>query len=250
MPRHDQFDFLVHDFECLEETFALVLSFGDETLQLRHERLFYFFALLRDEELSDFVERGLGQRREVNDSCVQKDGRVVLDDVFQIRLVRFDAQHHFQVLAQVQLVDLLQRPGLQGLVLGFESAHVVHDLEPLVFGLVERQVPVVEEVVDVVGRAFVAEVAVGKEQALAVELAVLAVGPALHDCFLESVVELDLLFACLECLHFQFALPDQEASQLGGERASVAFVADLYSIALVLEQCPHGLAYLPQRVID
>lgn len=127
---------------------------------------------------------------------------------------------------------------------------MVHDLQPLVFGLVERQVPVVEQVVEVVGRTLVAEVAVGEHHALALELAVVEVGPALHDHFLESVVELDVLVAALKRLDLQFALSDQEARQLGGERASLAFVTDHHSVALVVEQGAHGLAHIPQRIID
>jgi len=43
----------------------------------------------------------------VDDSSIQKDGWVILDDVFQAGLVRLDAQHHLQVVSEVLFVDLV-----------------------------------------------------------------------------------------------------------------------------------------------
>lgn len=141
-------------------------------------------------------------------SRIQEDGWVVLHEVLHVGVVGFDAQHDFEVVAQVLFVDLLQRGCFECLLLRFEAADVVDDLQSLVLGLVEWQVPVVEQVVDVVGHALVVEVAVGQHQALAFEFAVVEVGSALHHNFLESVLEFDLLVVTFDFLYFQLALPD------------------------------------------
>jgi len=144
----------------------------------------------------------------MDNGSIQKDRRLILDDMLQVRVVGFDAQHHFEVVAQVLFVALLERCGVKCFLFGFESAHLVHDVQSLVFGLVQRQVTVVEQVVDIVRHSFVVQIAVSEYQALAFEFAIVNVCPAQHHYFLESVLELDVLVAALQCLNFQLALPD------------------------------------------
>ena len=78
-------------------------------------------------------------------------------------------------MAQVLFVQLLERSGVKCLLLGFESAHLVHNVQSLVFGLVQRQVTVVEQVVDIVCHSFVVQIAVSQYQALAFEFAIVNV---------------------------------------------------------------------------
>jgi len=80
----------------------------------------------------------------MDNGCIQKDRRLILDDMLQVGVVGFDAQHHFEVVAQVLFVQLLERSGIKCLLLGFESSHLVHNVQSLVFGLVQRQVTMVE----------------------------------------------------------------------------------------------------------
>ena len=92
-------------------------------------------------------------------------------------------------MAQVLFVQLLERSGVKCLLLGFESTHLVHNVQSLVFGLVQlvhnvqslvfglvqRQVTVVEQVVDIVCHSFVVQIAVSQYQALAFEFAIVNV---------------------------------------------------------------------------
>lgn len=208
-----------------------------------------FASFLLDVELGDLGEYGLRERPEVHDCCVHKDGWVILHDFFEVRLVRFNAQHDFEIVLQVIFVDFVELSRFEGLLLGFLGADVVYDFHAFVFGVVERQVSVVEEVVDVVGDFVVVEGAFGQGDALAFELAVVAVRATVHDDFLKPVLELELLLVGLEPFDFEFTFADELAREPGREGGAVAFVANHDNLAAVLEQSTHSVAEIPEGVV-
>ena len=75
----------------------------------------------------------------MDNGCIQKDRRLILDHILKDQVVGFDALHHFEVVAQDLFVQLLERISVKWLLLGFETAHLVHNVQSLVFGLVQRE---------------------------------------------------------------------------------------------------------------
>lgn len=156
---------------------------------------------------------------------------------------------HLQVLLQVLLLDLLLRGQVQVRDVGVLDLQFAHDVLLLLLGLLQRQVSVVEQVVEVVCHAVFLQVVVLDEYTLLDEGAGgYLLGATGDDHLLDLVLELDLLFARLE--FDQLHVPDHLAREFGRQRASESLLADQDTLALVLEERTHDRAHVADGLVE
>jgi len=246
VPCGHKVDVLVHDFLRLEELFALLVALSDEAFEQRHEILVLLCFCL-DVGLCDFIEHVFGQRPEMDDGRIQEDRGELLEQVFVVGLVGAEADDDLQVAPEVLLLDFVLGGRVHALQVAVFDFQFAHDVQLLLLRVVERQVAVVEKIVDVVRDFVVVEVGVLHDDALAHEVA-LEVRAAGDDDLLELVLELDLALVALELDDLEVA--DAVAGQVRGQRRALALEADHDGLALVLEERAHGVAEVAHGFVE
>lgn len=117
----------------------------------------------------------------------------------------------------------------------------------LLFGVVEWQIAVIEQLVDVICHFVVIQVSVFHDNTLAhkVTLKVRTTG---DDNLLEPVLEFDVPFVALELDDLEVA--DAVAGEMGSEWGTVALEAEHDGVPLVVEECAHGLTQVAHGFVE